>query len=488
MAVAAETLPFQQTYSPEKPKESIYIAADHVPELSFVRQRARQEAAAIRENYRQLLIDGAFDSVPLDVDALGTARRAVEAAHTYGTDSEQYRERLSGLWLDSKRLLAEAYRKNTYEYFPPAPQHYHEETGAFFSHGQSVLEITRLGLSPVTDTEEADRRVNDWVEARTHAAMHRLIGRAGLSHTVRIRTISECSDTAISKYKSGVKEGYYGYVPEIEKLMIRDFVFNAETGERFEELVGLSGLHITHEVILDALRRRGANSGGDKTWLHGTQLIVEDDLFEFVALLDSVASEHSGQEIYMGEPLPSGQTKSYETVRAEAVARQAQLDAEASLLADYVLQLELNQTDRWVAVKMVENFVKKRLLQIAAKEPSRAAEMFDARTAAGLQEVAYLNSLGRTSEAQIRFNEVEAQAPAPGYCGAGSCGLEGVDKQSLEGRELGAFLKAGWKDEIVKDKERSCKNCGRKSVYYAYNSRKVNKGCTSCKAFESKGT
>lgn len=484
MAVAAETLPFEQTYSLEKPKQPMYIAADHVPELGFVRQRARQEAATTRENYRQLLIDGKFDSVPLDVDALGTARKAVEAARVYGADSEPHRERLSGLWLDCKRLLAEAYRKNTYEYFPPAPQRYDEETGTFFSHGQSVLEMTKLGLSPITDAEEADRRVNDWVEARTHIAMHQLIGRVGLSHTVRVRTISECSDTAINKYKSGAKGGYYGYVPDIEKLMIRDFVFNAETGERFEELVGISGLHINHEVIVDALRRRGVVSGGDKTQLHGTQLIAEDDLFEFVALLDSVASEHSGQEIYMGEPLTPGQTKRYETVRAEAVARQAQLDAEASLLADYVLRLELQQTDRWIAVKMIEDFVKRRLLQIAAKDPSRAAEMFDAPTAAGLQEVAYLNAAGLTREAQLRFMEVEAQAPAPGYCGAGSCGLEGVDKESLEGRELGTFLRAGWKDEIVKDKERSCKSCGRKSVYYAYNSKKVNKGCTSCGALK----
>jgi hypothetical protein len=266
--------------------------------------------------------------------------------------------------------------------------------------------------------------------------------------------------------------------------MVRNVIFPGGT-HRYEEQVGLRGTFITHDVVVEALRRRGIQEPGTKTEVHATQLLHNEDIFNFIALLDGVASERSGQSIYMGEVLRPGEVADYATVRHEALARQEALDVEATHLADYVLELEEHGTDGWVAVRLVEDYVKQRLLRMATIDTARAAHMFDEKTAEGLRQVSYLHAIGQSEDALKLLSEVEAQAPAPGYCGAGSCGLETVNLAGTEGKELLKLLKAEAGDTIVKDTERTCR-CGRKDIVYAYNKNKVNKLCKSCGAFESK--
>jgi hypothetical protein len=476
----------------EAPAGTRYISVDELPEIAQARQQVRDQAwDMVRLRERQLSSDEKI-LVPLEVDALSTAERVIGARSRYGEDSEIYLERLAGLELDCRRLVAEWYRKKRPEYFPAARHFFDAETGDFYSHGLSIRQMTENALRPIDDDpEEVGRRVNERVEDATPNIIRKVGGLA--LQQVGIRTISECTDKAVRDYQADVAagaphRGYKGYVPEIEKLMVRDMRFDGVTGDRLEEQIGLPGIFINHYVIQEALRRRDVETSGmDKTELHGTQLLVNDDLIEFVELLDTVASEEWCTNIFMGEEVPADNQKNYAAIREEALHRQEGLQDMAATVSTFIIDLAEDGVDRRKAPAKVESFVKKLLLETAKSDVSLAAQIFDERTAKGLQEVVYLNSVGRHAEAFSRFLEVEKLAPGDGYCGGGSCGLESVDIFSREGKELKQALRAEDGDTIVKDKERSCK-CGRKAIVYAYNKNKVNKYCEGCKAFESKIT
>jgi hypothetical protein len=310
---------------------------------------------------------------------------------------------------------------------------------------------------------------------------------------VAIRTISECTDKAIADYESDMAAGaahagYDGYVPEIQKLMLRDIRLDGDSDDRFEEQIGLPGIYITHFVIQQALARRGIDADSlDKTGMHGAQLLAGDDLMDFVALLDDEAGRQWCTNIFMGEEVPADFVKDYDSFRQEALRRQAGLQEQAGTVANFVIDLARDDVDRRQALTMVEDFVKLLLLDMAKRDGSVAEQMFDARTAAGLREVAELEARGLYDAAFDRMREVEKAAPGGGYCGGGSCGLESVNTGSEAGRALAARLGAGAGDTVVKDKVRKCK-CGSKNVAYAYNSSKVIKLCEGCgsKSVEAK--
>lgn len=455
-----------------------YVSADTIPAFAAARSEVRAGAHQILESRHQQILTGNYEGIPLAVDALTTAQRANQNKAVYGERSEEYREAYGGLFLDCHRLLAEWRRKNTSEYFPLVRHTYDEASGEYYSHGVSIWEMTGDALTPVAHPEEADRRVNERVEEGTAMAV-RKIGGLALGQTVRMRTVSECPDWSIDALKEGSKNGFGGTVPEIEKLMVRDMVFDIETNDRFEEQVGLPGTYIKHDIITKAIGRRGIQAENlSKTELHGTQLFVQDDLIDFIELLDNVASEEWCVEIYLGEVLKEGQTKDYAGIREAAIARQEELKGYAHTVAGFVMDLEKQGTDHHAAPALVEEFVKKILINMADRDNSLAIEMFDEPTAQGLQEVAYLRSIGLAEEAFARLNEVEAAAPGGGYCGAGSCGLERVLPGSNEAKSI-EDLGFNPKDSLV-DKERKCVKCSRKSV--VYDLEKGKKGCTSCKA------
>ncbi len=467
-----------------------YRPVDALPEIAQARQQVRNDAWATVRAREEQLFEGKIGQVPLAIDALSTADEVLLAKDAYGKGSQEYLDRLAGLELDCLRLVAEWYRKKRPEYFPKTEHFFDAQTGDFYSHGLSIRQMTENALRPIgNNPEEVHRRVNERVENET-ALLLKKVGGFVLGQ-VGIRTISECTDTAIEDYKNDQKaglphRGYDGYVPEIEKVMIRDMRIDEVTGNRTEEQLGLPGLYINHYVIQEALRRRGVETADmDKTQLHGNQLLVNDDLMDFVALLDEVASEEWCTNIYLGEEVPEDHQKNYIDFRQEAQERQNGLKEMASKTAMFVIDLAEDGFDRRKAPAHIEEFVKTMLLNMAKQDVKLAVQMFDEKTAAGLQEVAYLEAMGRNQEASELLREVEKNAPGGGYCSGGSCGLESVDKFSKLGKELSEKLKAESGDEIVKDKERRCR-CGNRSIVYAYNKNKVNKFCESCHAFESK--
>lgn len=474
--------------------EQHYVAVDDIPEIAAERMAVREAALATIEQRQQQLAAGQEAEVPVVLDALSTADKVLALRARFGEESEAYQEGLAGLDADCGRLVQEWYRKKRPEYFEPITHEYDATTEDFFSHGWSIRQMSENALRPIADDpEEERRRINERVEDATPLMVKKLGGFALGQSGLRMRTISECTDKAIRDYKADMvagapHRGYGGYVPEIEKVMLRDMYIDPQTNNRIQEQVGLPGTYITHTIIQEALRRRGMEAADkDKTELHGTQILARDSLLGFVALLDEVASEQWCTNIFLGEEVAKDMPKDYEKFRAEARARQEKLRDMATTARNFILDLAEAKFDRRRAPRHVENFVKKLLLDMAKQDQSVAEQIFDARTAEGLKQVAYLESIGQYDLAFARMQAVEQAAPGGGYCSGGSCGLESVNIHSETGKELAEKLQAKSGDTIVRDTERACK-CGAKKIVYAYNANKVNKYCEGCKAFESKNT
>ena len=469
-----------------------YISVDSIPEAASLRQEVRDSAWAMVHQREQLLADGQEHLLPLTIDALSTAEQVNQAKATSGEDSADCQDKWAGLLLDCKRLVGEWRRKLRPEYFGLSRHFFDAPSNDFYSHGLSIRQMTENALRPIVgDPEEEGRRVNERVEQETPLILQKvgIVALAGVG--IKVRTISECTNKAIQDYQSDIKNGrphsgYGGYVPEIEKVMVRDRLLEAETNDILEEQVGLPGIYFTHYVIQEALRRRELETADmDKTALHGTQIIVQDDLIEFVQLLDEVASEVWCVNIFMGEVVEADHPKAYDEIRTEAQGRQDELEDMASTVAAYLLDLEQDDVDRRQAPAMVEEFVKVLLINECKKDIQLTVQIFDQKTAEGLAEVVHLESQGRYEEAQALQAAVQEYAPGGGYCSGGSCGLENVNLMTEAGKALAKKVKAEAGDTVVKDKVRACK-CGKKQIVYAYNKNKVNKYCQACEAFESK--
>jgi|GEM_PF-2372887 len=480
MAVAAEASP--------------YIFVDSIPELATGRRAEQDSAWALLRSRTENTSQACTEDISLvPVEALSTAHSVHEAAALRGEGSPEHLERSEALLLDCKRLVAEWWRKLRPERFDVLRHTYHAPSGDYYSHGQSVGQMTRNALQPMPDnpTEER-RRVNERVEDATPALLHDL-GTTAL-RGMRIRTIAECPDEVIAAYeadsRAGKHSGYGGYVPEVAKLMVRDIWLDETSGDRFEEQIALPGEYLEHSVILRALARRGLNTEGmDKTDLQGAQFLASDDLMEFAASLDSVASEEWAVNVFMGEKVAKDFVKDYAAFWQESRIRQEGQRDIAQTVANFVWDLAGDKVDPHAAPKMVEEFVKMLLLDVGKKDFKAAEDMFSTKTAQGLQEVARLEAAGRWEDAFQMMNKVQEEAPGGGYCGAGSCGIQSINEKSAEGQDIKEKLDAKSGDKVVKDNERACQRCNRKgAVYYAYNPTKVNKLCTSCGATDSKQT
>lgn len=456
-----------------------YVFVDDIAEVAEARQAERQQAESILENRRWRQQVG-LEPMQAPVNPLSTARRIREAPAANEPELQK------GLLLDCQRLVAEWYRKKRPEYFPPVRHIFDEDMQEFFSHGMSIRQMTENALLPIRDNaEEEQRRINERVEDATPQIM-RGLGAVAIGSQA-IRTISECSDTAITAYEQDQArgndyQGYFGYVPEIKKLMIRDIRPDANSSDRHEEQIGLPGIYITHEIVQMTLERRGLLSAAhmDKTELHGSQILVTDDLMTFARELDTVASEQWCTNIFMGEEVVTDHPKNYDSFRQEALERQAGLTDFAQEVATFVTFLEADGADEVQAMVLVEDFVKLKLCELAKEDTQLAAQMFGEKTVQKLQTVNRLEAQGRFDEADLLFNEAVRSAEGGGFCGAGSCGLEGVNPNSSDGQRLKDKLDAKNGDTITKDKVRSCKNCGEKKLYYAHNAVKVNTYCDGC--------
>ena len=482
------------------------IDADSIPELAFRRQRAADEAARILSQNRHLLHTSEAEHVPTPVDALGTARQVVEAKHQFGADSPEYKERFTGLVLDSERLLAEAFSHKTSEYFGEVIRNFNVQDVGYTSHGISLSGMVRNGLSPSAEPEEQARRVNDYVkEIGTNIGLGQSIANLGLqgmvdrlpapaytlesegpqSLSIDVTHVSECTDYAIRDYRSNPKASHGGYAPAVEKIMISRAHFSDDSGDRVEEQVALPGLFITQDIVRGVIADHTSDiqhTEFTKTELHATQFVGVSSgrLVEFVRKLDERAGEEHDKNIFMGEEVPADHPKDYEVFMEEAEVRRKKLAPKPTELAEYLVALEENDTDGLLAETLVNKFLKATLLEVAENHPELAEAMFDKETAEGFEEVARLKAQGRNAEALKLQAQVEKNAPEVSYCGAG-CGAENVDPSSPEAK---AARELGLKGEMLHNTDYSCTNCHAFGLYHDYEGNTV---CVACKATKLAG-
>ena len=480
MAVLAELQP--TLYEPQF--DIGYSFVDQSPLLAGVRAAARSEAYEIIEQQRTQIRNANYASVSLDVDPLSSAQAVIEQRTIYGETSPAAEERFMGLQLDCARLLGEAARAKTYEYFEPMLQTLDPVSGDYFSNGYSLNKITQDGLSPVAVPEELERRVNERVEEVTYRAIGQLAV-LGLnlqpeevsSEPRRIRTISECPDWAHEALANGRNTG--GYVPEINKFIIRDVTFNAD-GSRHEEQMALPGNLIDAHVIRDLLEAEGlAARQLSKLELQSRQFEVTDSLLDFVAKLDVIASQKLQQPIFMGEPAAESATNIiYQQIPAEAALRRDAMAQQATELAETLISLEQIGTDHHAANGLVANLVQQMLLDVAEADPEQATFSFNKEVVANFKAARVLHQQGRHDEAIALVAETKASAPPVSYCGAGSCGLE---KGDVVGDKAKVMKEMGLETSgSLKDTERACPKCHKKEVVYDLKN-KV-KACTNCKS------
>ena len=479
----------------ERLPEGLSYTLHELSGFDFITRRARRMGEDIRDTRMQMLREGQFDDVPMPVDMTGTARRAIEAEHEHGVNSQEAKDWHEALRGDTDRQVAEATSKMTWGYFKPLVHTFDAEVQAFVAYGHSVREIHENGISPMAHAEDIDRSINDYVHERSDEAFIQ----SPYADEYVAFMLSPCPDWAIEEYEEDVAQGhkkkaYGGNVPEIEKYMIRATSYSSEKQERYLEQAAIPGTTVEMEDILDTLYILGVLEPGQrltKTELHATRIMVRKDVMSSVLdmqkLLDAVTTERTGQTVFMGEVVESGEELDYSLVPAESDRRNQEFAGVSEKLAQKMLELEREGIDKWQTEIHVSAFLKNSLLEVVKKTPEQARVIFDDATADGLITAQQHREAGRLEEALALETQVEARAPAPSSCGAGSCGLEGVSAGSKEDVSLRKKLNAEDGDTIIKDKERACR-CGKKSIVYAFNKNKVNKYCESCGAFETKIT
>lgn len=478
--------------SPENISTFIAVSADTIPQLHEARVLARYEAEAALEKNMEFVREGEFEKAPAPIDVLGTARRVLWAECAYGKNSLEHQSVKSGLVDDCNRLYAEARSKNISEYFAPVRLDYDSANEQFLAYGQqsSMRELVAGGLSPyITEKEEKSYRINDNVEEATFEACMSL----GNADNIGVVKIAQCADWAIKSYEQNPDGAHGGYVPKNKKIMVGYTSFDTQESCRYGEQMSIPGELITNEVINKIFQLLDLTSGANlsKIDVHATQVVLEreqiKDSVDFVKLLDQVASEHHGFLVYLGEQVSDEHHRDYSTIKSEAIERQVKYQQDSEGLAELLIDLERNKTDVWVAEKIVEDHVQNKLFKVAKENPHEARIIFDEKTASKYQKVIELELVGRFEEARLLEDQARAQAPPAVFCGAGSCGLESVEKSKESW--VRAQTKAKPNEKVVKDTIRDCVECGAKgSVYYAYSMEVIRKCCSQCGVVEVKHT
>jgi hypothetical protein len=482
-AIAQENAPNTDYYPEYEVAEAIRLteASQLFPGIEQHIDGFRADGQAILDAARHRLEAKAYDTVPLPIDVLSTARLLAKTKADQGESSPEFTEHLQALFSDSARLIDETERKNRWEHFPGIYQPLDQQTQDYSFNGVSLNQTVTSGISPIAEGYEQKIRVNDYVREQ----VNRLIGNSLLARRgISTLSINECPDEVIEAYKNNPLASYGNYAPEVEKFNIDEFIFDSR-GRTYEQ-VALPGLYITHDIIVDALHEVEAIDlahSPDKAQIREMPFVNSGQpiLMRLVPLLDQKASERSQLNIFMGEVVASDHPKDYQAAIQEAAARRETHHEQALAVSDLLIDLEAKDTDSRLAEIVLSDFLKKKMFAESVSDPTKAAGIFNTATAEGIYQINCLLSIGQ-EEAAINLSEsVYAQAPAPSFCGAGSCGLEGVSQFSRDAAEV---KKLGLNtSQLLKDTVRSCR-CGFKTIFYDLKT--GDKACISCHRTETK--
>lgn len=456
-----------------------WLSADDLPSVRMDRLHCDVESKTIIEDRMSLLREGRGDEVPYAFNVLATANKLIEAEDKYGAYSQEYLQHLKGLELDTTRHIAEAERRLTYMYAPETEQQYNADLDSYVYEQYVLDDVVTQGLTPVgaelvgIDVLIADRR-----EEFTAKSVGKL-GQLMLAQSGVRKPQFEMTMLTISQ------------VDNSPQTMIRSLRFDPVRGSRFQEQVGFIKDHITPEVIVEGLRRKRAiepDAMPGTTEVLGTQVISMqgETALSFMPLLDTIASERSGKNIFMGEEVATDQPKDYGAIPAEAAAREVRQQNEAKALLTKVVQLARQGVDGWFANTLVDKFVTDMLLDKVSEDPAAARNIFGEKTAQTIEESMYLRERGDIDGANQMLDQARVEAPPATVCTGGSCGLEGVDEKT----RLGTIKEVGGKegDTVLKDNVRSCPGCGQKKLIYVFNTKEVRTKCLGCKEDNFKKT
>ncbi len=450
--------------------------------------RGRNTLNIRQEINDQLIREDRLDEIPDPVDAMGTAYKLDAVRQQFGKDSPEYRTVHQALWWDKYRRVCEAWDHNGKVVFDEELiQELDPVTNQLFADGLSVDEMLDNALIP-TVTEEEDLRINNFKNNAVIKAMIKDPANEGKA----IIQVWQCPDYAQDAYKHNPNAAPHGYAPKVAKYMIVRTRFLGDNKIGWKQL-GVPGTWHTPEVIDIGLKLIGAlkeQRAMTKTETHGAQAKVSAEVTEFdiVRIFDEVASRLHGIDIFMGNPMPSGQERDYEREREGASqGRQQKIDI-TNQLVNYVEMLAEQGIGSKRGTALEDKFLQNELLEVAKYDLNRAVIMFDEKTAQGFREVQILREANNHEAADIREAQVKQEAPAPGGCGAGSCGMERVNLSTSEGQKIKALLDVQDGEEVLHDTERACPECGKMSVYYAYTETYVKKACADCGATDFKET
>lgn len=482
-----------------------WIQADHVPQLRAVRLQADLETA---ELYRQRAAAPEAQKPPA-IDPLTAARRVLEADAAFGPGSPERAEAWEGLLWNCRRELAEGARRNQPgEYFPPLVQEYDASKEAYTFKGFSLLEMVDNGITPhVVMAEDRAIRGHERKEEITLTAI-RALGSLTVGKVVHLRpaepvengpiqaeavpevtciTIRECPQWAIDAYKADPdvikkQNGLGGLVPEHETLMVQGVSFSRTEDVRAQESVSLSGKVITHEVTLETLYRMellDRSCVPSRSELAGMQFINVNGqgVLAFTEMLDVVAEELSGKQVFMGNYVSEEHPKNYANVPAESEARQAQFEEGAHTLAAEMLKwCQDEKLEVGNVIQRYNKFVQRVVLKATCHDPIAVSKVFNYKTALGVVDVNLKFEQGDIKGALQLFEQVLAEAPVIPGCQAGSCGLEAVSTLSADGQKAQSLgLRAG-SGELLRSTDLRCPDCKKPKIHYDAK----NKVCVGC--------
>lgn len=451
-------------------------SADDVPVLRTAREKCDTDSERLLAERQQLLRERKFGQVPYAFNVLATATKLLQAEQEHGKDSEQYRLLHQGFYLDSKRHRDEARRRLTWEYFGPVEQQLDLTADSYIYGGYRLREVVDNGLSPVGSEEVG---IEALVANRREEHTSLLIGKLSrLALEAEVAPAEPITMITVSQIDTS------------PQTMIWGVSFDPVRNVRHQEQIGFTKQFITNKMIVKAYQRKeiiAADAQLTEKEMLDIQAIntLGEGVLDFMKLLDEIASEDSGKNIFMGEEVADDFAKDYSTIPAEAAERQAKNEEEVDALMAEVIRLARADTDGWLANKMIDDFMTNMLLKTVENDPQTAYHIFGLDTALVIEESMRQRSMGNVETANLLLDRARAIAPLATVCTGGSCGIEEINRYSAEGQDLAKKLKAGPGDKLVKDKVRTCV-CGSRNIAYAYNSRRVNKYCRDCNRFESK--
>ncbi len=452
------------------------IDLDNINLLADSKIFFQKKAQNILNEREQKLVFGQGNDVPLAINVLSTVQK-----YLYEDNSSKKESYYQAIEQDSSRLLLEAMRKNSWEYYPPVYEEYDLTKNDLKANEIYLNEVLVNGLSPWAHKEEQAIRIQEFIEHQINLEIINLLPED--DSEVILLSIKECPDYVIDEYNNtnDLENSYGGYVPEVEKMVIQ-LTKLSKNGASIEQ-IGLPGKNINHHTIIQFLNEKQilCNSDLSKMELRQKQFIIRNPsitILDIVAQLDEYSSQKLAKNVFLGEVIKAREEKNYSKAVEQSISRQKTIETKVKNISHFLIDLCEQELDPIVAENELIKYLKKILFEHVLEHNDQAKTIFDERTAHNISIINNLIIDQKNDQALSLIKSTFRSAPRVGFCGAGSCGLIAINQFSQEAKVVHGL---GLKGEVIKDTVRVCVFCGKKNIFYDSGG---NKACASCKSSE----